>query len=133
MSSPSNSLAKTASYFGIGIGNVLSWAVSIDVAGIAAGITVLSPLAAGAIVLLYSKFTDARLAARVKAIRTEAEVRREIAAADKDSLSNQIEALRKENRILMLRLGAKVEENTGAIGRIVSPDTETSLDMETLQ
>lgn len=40
---------------------------------------------------------------------------------------------RAENRTLMLRLGEKVNENTGAIGRIVSPETETAQDMETLK
>lgn len=40
-------------------------------------------------------------------------------------LMKQLEDSRNENRILMTKLEAKVQANTGAIDRIVSPDTGT--------
>lgn len=131
MSSLSDTVVKTASYLSLALGNVVSWAVSVDVGAIGAAITVLTPMIVGAVALSIRKINYALTEANVERMKSEAAARREIEAADKDSLANQIEALRKENRLLMLRLGEKVQENTGAIGRIVSADTGTSLDTET--
>lgn len=46
-------------------------------------------------------------------------------------LMAQVSDLREENRRLMAQIAARVQANTVAVDRIVSPDTGTSLDMET--
>lgn len=51
--------------------------------------------------------------------------------AESQTLMAQVSELREENRRLMAQIAAKVQANTVAVDRIVSPDAGTSLDMET--